>query len=80
MHASYAKAETCTQISDCNYESCTGNEWHIACEHGLCTCSHTAGGSTGCTSDSDCGTLHQCPFGLRWRCSSNDGLCHCRRN
>ncbi|KAL3831958.1 hypothetical protein ACJMK2_023785 [Sinanodonta woodiana] len=74
----YMKAEPCTQTSDCHYETCTGSDWHLGCEFGVCTCRH-GNGTTGCQSDADCGRDHFCPFGLRWRCSSFDHSCHCRR-
>ncbi|KAL3832111.1 hypothetical protein ACJMK2_023784 [Sinanodonta woodiana] len=74
----YVKAEPCTQTSDCHFETCTGSDWHLGCVQGVCTCTPTSG-STACQSDADCGRNHFCPFGLRWRCSSFDHYCHCRR-
>ncbi|KAL3831957.1 hypothetical protein ACJMK2_023645 [Sinanodonta woodiana] len=77
----HVKGENCASghVTDCTSTTCTGTEWVLACIDQLCSCTHTGGGSHSCQSDADCGRDHFCPFGLRWRCSSFDHSCHCRR-
>ncbi|KAL3876257.1 hypothetical protein ACJMK2_034125 [Sinanodonta woodiana] len=75
----YINGDTCPSghTTDCRLTVCSGREWTLSCVDGVCTCSHTEGGSHACNDIGDCGHRHNCTDGQHWRCLQ--GTCHCTR-